>query len=354
MLDFLANNIEQLDLALEHILVGDPPNARFGLILTDNVVEITLHRLAQDMELLGKGGAIEGGGRLLHKALHRSYHHKVSFAQAVGKADAEETETLRRAHRFRNELYHIGLQHEAVLPVVAKLHHEVACRVVGRYTPVLMMWVQGKKLPQRAWAHFGEARGHEAIMAYYRTACAKLGRMSPLEPMALSGRIADHLDEIVRAEDEQLEMISTARGRSLTRDEAVLDTMIWGLALSRDERDRGELRNWPGGKVAELAQWIARHCKLPLHRDPIGRWKRCAQSLREESNPHIALRRYRGFMDRTAKARQRFEDARVLWTMHKAPKIEAMRAERACQPGAFDGGGLGKESRVLSGTQLNT
>ena len=50
MLSFLANNVEQLDLALDHIEQGDANNARFGLMLTDNVVEITLHRLALDRQ----------------------------------------------------------------------------------------------------------------------------------------------------------------------------------------------------------------------------------------------------------------------------------------------------------------
>lgn len=49
MLRFLANNIEQVDLALEHVAKGDANNARFGLMLLDNVVEITLHQIAKDM-----------------------------------------------------------------------------------------------------------------------------------------------------------------------------------------------------------------------------------------------------------------------------------------------------------------
>ena len=43
MLKFLANNIEQLDLALEHCEKSDANNARFALMLVDNVVEFTLH-----------------------------------------------------------------------------------------------------------------------------------------------------------------------------------------------------------------------------------------------------------------------------------------------------------------------
>lgn len=52
MLDFLANNIEQLGLALEHIRLEDANNCRFGLMLTDNAVEITLHQTALDARMM--------------------------------------------------------------------------------------------------------------------------------------------------------------------------------------------------------------------------------------------------------------------------------------------------------------
>ena len=48
MLRFLANTLEQLDLALEYVIKGDANNGRFGLMLTDNAVEITLHQIAID------------------------------------------------------------------------------------------------------------------------------------------------------------------------------------------------------------------------------------------------------------------------------------------------------------------
>jgi len=48
MLLFLASNLEQLDLAPEHISQGDANNARFALMLSDNAAEITLHQLAKN------------------------------------------------------------------------------------------------------------------------------------------------------------------------------------------------------------------------------------------------------------------------------------------------------------------
>jgi hypothetical protein len=48
MLLFLATVLEQLDLAFEHVSKRDIHNARFGLMLVDNAVELVLHQIAKD------------------------------------------------------------------------------------------------------------------------------------------------------------------------------------------------------------------------------------------------------------------------------------------------------------------
>lgn len=48
MIQFLADNIDQLDLALDQLAVSDRNFDRFALMLIDNVVELTLHKYAQD------------------------------------------------------------------------------------------------------------------------------------------------------------------------------------------------------------------------------------------------------------------------------------------------------------------
>ena len=50
MMNFLINIVEQIDLAKEHVAKGDANNARFGLMLIDNAVEITLNQVAKDKQ----------------------------------------------------------------------------------------------------------------------------------------------------------------------------------------------------------------------------------------------------------------------------------------------------------------
>ena len=154
LLDFLANNVEQLDLALEQVLLGDANNARFGLMLTDNAVEITLHQIALDAQARNRPKWYDEQpyehAKELRSALGRDFSAKLKYAKLVGKIDAEAAGTVAISHRFRNEVYHLGLQHEAVLPAVSTFYFEAACAFLAGYSPGAIGYLVGKVLPPRA------------------------------------------------------------------------------------------------------------------------------------------------------------------------------------------------------------
>lgn len=131
MLRFFANNIDQLDLALEHITKGNFNDARFGLMLTDNVVEITLHQIATDklidLKNFGYMRKEYVHEAALQQALGRRFDRKVRFAKLEGKLSAEEAETISTLHAFRNEVYHIGIQHEPILPALLAHYFKSRC-----------------------------------------------------------------------------------------------------------------------------------------------------------------------------------------------------------------------------------
>lgn len=51
MMQFLADQIDQLDLALDQLAMKDRNFDRFALMLVDNTVELTLHQYAKDCDL---------------------------------------------------------------------------------------------------------------------------------------------------------------------------------------------------------------------------------------------------------------------------------------------------------------
>jgi hypothetical protein len=158
MLLFLASILEQLDVASEHLATPDVHNARFSLMLTDNVVELVLHQIAKDRQSRFKWSHLKRDeyphAKALDKALQRSFEAKVKFARLGGEVDARTAQTISILHDYRNEVYHVGLQHEAILPALAAFHFDTACQFVSGYDPYGLSWGSNMRLPERAKKYF--------------------------------------------------------------------------------------------------------------------------------------------------------------------------------------------------------
>lgn len=258
----------------------------------------------------------------------RDFGAKIKFAKVVGKLDEETAETIKICHKFRNEVYHLGLQHEAVLLLVCRFYFQVACACLAEYEPTAFMYEIGQELPTRAREYFGDGPYFDAIGEIYRDACMSLGAQSRLGPADLSAGLADHLEDVVEAQHVAIDMIATGGASRMSRDEAVLDSMTRAIAFSEGGRTIAEKGGWRGGSVADYVRWIGEHCAMPLSKDPIAIWKKRARSIREEKRPHAALKKYRNFMDQTAKARSILEEAHWRVERNIDEQIEDMKVKR--------------------------
>ncbi len=137
MLKFLASVLDQMDLALEHIQKGGVHDARFGLMLTDNAIELAMHELAKNKHSELKASWIQRERyqhtKELDEAMGRVFEAKLKFAKLEGLLTEEQARTVAIMHNFRNELYHVGLQHEAILPALSRFYFSTACTVLGAY-----------------------------------------------------------------------------------------------------------------------------------------------------------------------------------------------------------------------------
>jgi len=105
MIQFLADNIDQLDLALDQLAVGDRNFDRFALMLIDNVVELTLHRFAQDKagenEIWGRLARPKNDPKTIERALSQNFDNKVKAASKLGLINNTTCESILNLHSYR-------------------------------------------------------------------------------------------------------------------------------------------------------------------------------------------------------------------------------------------------------------
>jgi hypothetical protein len=139
MILFLADNIDQLDLALDQLAVADRNFDRFALMLIDNVVELTLHRFIQDKasenELWRKIKEPKHDPKIIEKGLSQNFDNKAKGASKLGLMPSEMCESILNLHAFRNTSYHKGMRHEGILHSLALFYFRTACHFLKGYEP---------------------------------------------------------------------------------------------------------------------------------------------------------------------------------------------------------------------------
>lgn len=330
MLTQLTSTIEQLDLAAEHLSYGDPNNARFALMLSDNIVELTLHQHAKEKRKQLKAGSSRREPyeheKSLEKALGRWFDEKVRFATLVGKVSPEIGDSIRIAHQFRNDVYHVGLQHEAVLPVLAAFYFKLTCRMCADYEIRSWGYNPGQNIPERARKYITADKFFANFIEEYRAGCLALSAMSGHDDRRFAETLAGHMDEVIDAQDRFIEYIAKNAPHRSTRDEVVVTSQSWPLVFSEKGRAFARENGFAGGHIVE---WLGQNYPFKFRIDPIAAWRKRSDRLRREANPHRSLKMYRTFMDETTEFRECIEESTSAVDRHVEGQIERMREERA-------------------------
>ena len=320
-----------MDLSLEHLLKGDIHNARFSLMLTDNAVELILHQIAVDQQdhlrLSRWQNEKYARQKALDKALLRNFSDKVRFGRIAEKISLLEANTIDVMHEFRNELYHVGLSHEEILPALSRFYFFTACKVIGRYKPRYNSWGSRLIIPERAKKYFKPDRfGAPGSSDQFQSACEVLAKGCGHEDGALVGILADQVDRIIKQQDVCIGIVADGvyQGQQRTRDRSIIESQAWSMAFTDEGRAFILRRNWSGSILAAV-DFLADNYPFKFNRDPIPSWQKQAKNLRTKRDCHAALAHYNSFMLETADLRGIIEQSARAAEAEIDSAIEHMR-----------------------------
>lgn len=310
MLMFLASVLEQMDLASEHVAKRDVHNARFGLMLTDNAVELVLHRIATDQAAKLKAYAYlreeyPHKGKL-EEALGVLFDPKVSFARLSGALSDEHGQTIAILHSFRNEVYHVGIQHEAILPDLAAFYFDTACRFLADWKPGGFWWSSNQRLPERARNYFnGSSQFFPGEPEDFAAACGTLAEALGHDPHVTVAALADHADQVISEADTSLDVAAGGvyDNQRRHRDQAIRECQAWPLAFTDKGQAFAKSHGWKGKNLIQLSDWLAENYPVQFKRDPISSWRKRVDKLRRGKSAHLALSNYQSFMKATREVR---------------------------------------------------
>jgi hypothetical protein len=130
---FVANIIDQLDFALDHIALRDANYKRLALMLVDNAVELALHQHAEESkgrewDAKDKPGEYQ---KALSAALGQRFDCKVKFGRVSELISDETAQSINSLHSYRNQVYDQGVMHEGILHALAVFYFRIACDLLA-------------------------------------------------------------------------------------------------------------------------------------------------------------------------------------------------------------------------------
>lgn len=320
MVKFIAGVLEQLDVALEHISKGDVHNARFGLMMTDNALELTLHRFAGD-----KLGELKAWDRKWDAYPHKDellaaqgqhFDRKVKFAHIEGMISTEDKATIINLHGFRNQLHHAGLQHEQVLPSLSAFYLDVVCRILADYRVSHWSYGSGTSVPDRARKYISTSSNSGRLMPNgedFNRGCSIIRARLGFDHVPLIVSIADYLEEIIEMFDYCVQTAANGpfNDSRVNRDQAIIGAQAWSAMFSDEGRAfiKKNIRPTNVNSMADLQKWMEDHFPMKVRTDPVASWKSRAQKIRSGKNPHSALSSYLNFMKETEILRKIMQEA---------------------------------------------
>ena len=305
-------------------------NARFGLMLTDNAIELVFHQIAKDAESklrVYSSKAYEHQAALT-KALGRSFEHKIKFAKLEGHLGDEAAQTIGTLHSYRNEVYHVGLQHERILPALSRFYLDIVCDYLTTFEPRYLGWHSNMRIPFRAQKYFRGDKFMPMARDDFLKACRAVAAANAHDPIGTIHTLADHLDEVIEQQNVCIKIVANGvyADQKRTRDEAVVETQAWALAFSEDGREFARERGFSGTMI-QLIQWLGGHYAMKVRRDPVASWRKQANTLRSGKSAHRALAHYHSFMMDTAAFREMIEEAAGAVEQEIDAAIDRMRGK---------------------------
>lgn len=296
---FHSDTIDQLDLALEQLSFKDRNHDRFALMLIDNVVELVLHRFAQEKFRESKSWGWltkeDLDSALLERALGQKFDHKVKFAKRAGLITEDTCNSILSMHKFRNTAYHKGMRHEGILHSITKFYFSVTCNILIKLSKGSLSWMNNDVISQRAQKYIGKPTIHvdqETFTAAYRLLAEKVEIFGD----SLLADLSKEMGKIIHNADRDIDFLARRTKNKQSRDKAIIDAQAWHFAFTEPAKTFVRAQNYEFSSVETYLNWLIETYNWPIKCDPIPSWRERLQKLNKAVDLHAALKMFNDFL----------------------------------------------------------
>jgi len=331
MMQFFADQIDQMDLALDQLAMNDRNFNRFALMLIDNVVELTLHNYAKDRsyenDMWGRFSEPRYDPKLVTAALGQRFDSKIKLARSTKFLSDAVCNSIQYLHSFRNTAYHRGLRHDGILHSLALFYFKNACLVLASHTPMVWSSGSGALISHRAAKYLGKV-GFMVPKAAFDAAWERLRQVAEsMNDSMISDLHGDMRETIERTNGSVDFLTENGFGEQKGRSAVVIDCQMWPFVFTDAAKKYAEENGGPKSTDRKYVEWISSNYPWSVKSDPIPSWLKRLDALKQEVDPHVALKKYCDFLNQTEEIRSRIGEAESNLDSHIQQLIDEARGK---------------------------
>lgn len=329
MYQFLADNVDQLDLALDQLAMHDRNFDRFAFMLVDNAVELVIDGFIRDRasenELWVKIGKPKHDPKIIEKALRQEFDTKVKAASKLGLFDETVSESILNLHSFRNSTYHGGQRHDQILHSLAIFYFRTACKVLLAYRPSYWMISSTDVISFRARKYLGiKPQNHEDT---FENAYKRLDEIASTLGENLIDDLSKDMASTIGAVNENIRFIAENHPDDIDRKDVAKYSQAFMFAFTEEAQQLADKEGYKRGSFRAYVMWLKDQVRWQINSDPISAWQARLARVSKETNYDKALKRYCDFMRQTERTRLSIEEVTVSLDIHIQQMIDIARGK---------------------------
>ncbi len=321
---YILTIVEQLDRAARELSTDHPINNRLALVLIDNATELVVHRqctdrLERDNFWAGMHKATQAIAKDIpeaeidddstvvllrpkQRAKIRGRHlkPKLHVLEEMGDLTGVERQFIAIVHNYRNELYHVGLRHDAIVRAIAGQYFLLCCDLfvrMGELSFFKHSWSSSDEYTSVARQYLPTRNGEIDFASVDKGPLAdKLRSALPDGLPDLSARLADSAHKCILEVKRAFDFLVQENPFGFDT-ENMLEVAQWQHDLAKAIQKEDLVGHWIDADYREShaqiaadleADWKQRHAVIPIES-----WTRRATALANETDPLRAMGRYK-------------------------------------------------------------
>jgi len=267
------------------------------LILIDNIVELILHNWCENIISIDncymRVREPKYSAKKRKEILGRDFENKIKFCKELKKVNLDEQNFVIICHKYRNEVYHIGIKYEEILNAISNKYHQFACTLFRRLEPLIYSYGSNDKKTDVIVKHLGNDISIFNSSKILERASDSLNLDRPNLKISMNTILHEHAVDTVVKISNWFDNVVRDNPSRMKEKEMLYHLQVVDFIQKEDAR-KFVIEQTGNCKLNhfDVYKWLMENWTPRFRKNPVSKWLKRAENLKNEKNDYVCMYKY--------------------------------------------------------------